>query len=109
MMQMGLESAPIVMVITLLRSDFKLHGYPEWWEALKTHNLAPKAACIVTSDVSSSHNFLPDSNLDSDLTTHKTIGPGKWREGLFSLVISSPPSSAHARSASPNSHVQDQH
>ncbi|CAL2249090.1 unnamed protein product [Prunus armeniaca] len=63
---MGLESAPIVMVITLLRSDFKFHGYPEWWEALKTHNLAPKAACIVTSDVSSSHHFLPDSNLDSD-------------------------------------------
>lgn len=52
MMQMRLESAPIVMVITLLRSAFKLHGYLEWWDALKTHNLAPKAACIVTSDVS---------------------------------------------------------
>ncbi|VVA26412.1 PREDICTED: N-carbamoylputrescine [Prunus dulcis] len=65
MMQRGLETSPIMMVITLLRSAFKLHCYPEWWYALKTHNLAPKAACIVTSNVSSSHNFLYDSNPNS--------------------------------------------
>lgn len=53
------------MVITLLRSTFKLHDYPEWSDALKTHNLAPKAACIVTSNVSSSPTFLFDSNLNS--------------------------------------------
>lgn len=65
MMQRGLETSPIMMVIPLLRSAFKLHCYPEWWDALKTHNLAPEAACIVTSNVSSSHTFLSDSNPNS--------------------------------------------
>lgn len=39
--------------------------------------------------------------------THVTIGHGKWRGGLYSLTVSSPPRAAHTHG--PSSQARNQH
>ncbi|XP_021833145.1 uncharacterized protein LOC110772963 [Prunus avium] len=45
----------------LVEKCFKLHGYPEWWDAFKSRNKTPKAACVITTDASPSSTLLSDS------------------------------------------------
>ncbi|BFG42330.1 hypothetical protein CerSpe_286040 [Prunus speciosa] len=72
--------------------------------------LVPSIKCNLLSvgKFLDSHNcyatFYPSHCKFQDLTTHETIGHGKWRGGLYILTVSSPPRAVHVQ----NSRAQQQ-